>query len=686
MLELFAPIRDAVSLRVPQEHKLPVAVVGAGEIVDLAHLPAYAAHGLEVVGITDMNRERAADVAKRHGIPRVYESVEEIAADADVPVADIAVYPWAQGEIATQLLDAGKHLLCQKPLSYDLSEAEAVVAHAEQFDRRLAVNLQLRYSEGIAATKAMVAAGWIGEPIEVSFDFHVYTPWEHWAWVTDLDRLDLRQHTIHYLDAVRYIVGEPHYAFGTQAKEPSQPEKGDTRTISVLEFDGERRACLKVFHKNRTGDPKAEFRFDGTEGSIRGTVGLMYNYPYGRVDTVELSSRVIPTDGWVPYPVTTRWIPNAFIGPMASLLGAVATKTQPLTNGRDHLKTMRLVDALYASGAEHRVIDLTGTANPAARPNTTHGPLAHGRNTVRTTPDFPTEAALDTLFDKVSNSGRWGADDELGTLNYITPKTRIAAARLVREGRTVSMGRDLDKVQSPNNPSPVRHTMAYQAHTPIGAVDEVAMPLHGFVNTHLDAIAHVYRGEDIYNGRRAQEIVTSAGLAFGDICAQRDGIFTRGVLLDVTGVREVDWLAPDDRITGADLHAAEKLQGVTVGSGDAVFVYVGLQKREAVDGPENLAERCGIMPEVIGWLHEREVSVYSGDCIEVFPNPYGPRYSIYLHNIGLASMGLVLLDIPAMEPLVAACRETQRSDFLLTMAPLRLSGGTGSPANPIAVF
>jgi predicted dehydrogenase/kynurenine formamidase len=696
MSDLFAPIRDAVRLEVPEAHKRPVAIVGAGEIVDLAHLPVYGAHGIAVVGITDLDRDRAADVAKRHNIPTVYESVEELATDADVAVVDIAVYPWAQGAIATQLLDAGKHLLCQKPLSYDIAEAEQVVAHAEQYDRRLAVNLQLRYSEGIAATKAMVAAGWIGDPVEVSFDFHVYTPWEHWAWVTDLDRLDLRQHTIHYLDAVRYIIGEPHYAYGTQAREPSQPEKGDTRTISVLEFDGELRACLKVFHKNRTGDPRAEFRFDGTEGGIRGTIGLMYNYPHGRVDTIELSSRVVPTDGWVPYPVTTRWIPDAFAGPMASLLEAVATRSQPLTNGRDHLMTLRLVDALYTSGSQHRVVDLTASPNPHAvqvphTPHTAptqriaHQPPADGSNPVHT-PDFPTETALDTLFDEVSNKGRWGAGDQLGTLNHITTETRRAAAQLVREGHAVSIGRDLDTVQSPNNPSPVRHTMAYQAHTPIGAVDEIAMNLHGFANTHLDAIAHVYRGEDVYNGRSAPDVVTGAGLTFGDICAQRDGIFTRGVVLDIAGARGVDWLAPDDRVTVADLVAAEEAEGIRVGTADAVFLYVGLQKREAAEGPESLAERCGIMPEVIGWMHEREISVYSGDCIEVFPNPYGPRYAIYLHSIGLAAMGLVLLDIPAMEPLVEACRAHGRSDFLLSMAPLRLKGGTGSPVNPTALF
>jgi predicted dehydrogenase len=356
--DLFAPIRDAISIIVQEQHKRPIAIIGAGEIVDLAHLPAYQAHGLNVAGITDLNLDRAKQVADRHGIPKVYRSREAIAEDPDVVVVDIAVYPWVQSQIAIPMLDAGKHLLCQKPLSYDLAEATRLVDHAEERSRLLAVNQQLRFCESVAASKAMVAQGWIGEPFEMTWDFHVYTPWEAWPWVAEQPRLDLNQFTIHFIDAVRFILGDPVYVYGTQAREPGQPEQGETRTISVLEYDGETRALLRSFHKNRTGDPRAEFRIDGPEGSIRGTIGLMYDYPRGRADTLELSSRVLPTDGWLHYPVTTRWIPTAFIGPMASLLKAVATGGVPLTNGRDNLTTLEIVHALYESGQDHVVVAL----------------------------------------------------------------------------------------------------------------------------------------------------------------------------------------------------------------------------------------------------------------------------------------------------------------------------------------
>jgi kynurenine formamidase len=299
---------------------------------------------------------------------------------------------------------------------------------------------------------------------------------------------------------------------------------------------------------------------------------------------------------------------------------------------------------------------------------------------------FPAEEELDALFDEVSNAGRWGADDELGTLNYITPQKRIAAAKLVREGRALSIARDLDTVQSPNNPQPVRHSMCYQSHYPIGCVDAVVIDMHGFALTHLDAVAHVYRGDDVYNNRSAAEVALPSGLSFGDILAQKDGMFTRGVLLDICVVRGVEWLNPDDGVSADDLRAAEARQRITVESGDCIFVYTGLQKREAAEGPENLGMRVGIMPDAIRFMHEREISVYSGDCVDAFPNPYSARYAIYFHAIALAAMGLILLDIPALEPLAELCNELDRSEFLLTMAPLRLKGGTGCPVNPIALF
>jgi kynurenine formamidase len=295
------------------------------------------------------------------------------------------------------------------------------------------------------------------------------------------------------------------------------------------------------------------------------------------------------------------------------------------------------------------------------------------------------EEEIVTLFDTCSNRGKWGQDDELGTLNYITPEKRTAAARQVQTGESFSIARPLSVEQWANNPHPLEHKMLYEQHHPISALDYIGVWIHGFAVTHLDAITHVYWEDNCYNGRKAADVATQAGLLYGSIMAQANGIFTRGVLLDVAAARGVDWLAPTEIVTPQDLEAAEEQGNTRVESGDAVFVRVGVEAREKVEGPENLAQRPGVGPECVQWLHERQVAVYSGDCVENIPYP-STRVPLPLHMIGLVAMGLVLLDITDVEKLAEACRRLGRYEFLLTVAPLVIPRGTGSPANPIVTF
>jgi kynurenine formamidase len=296
------------------------------------------------------------------------------------------------------------------------------------------------------------------------------------------------------------------------------------------------------------------------------------------------------------------------------------------------------------------------------------------------------EDQIVSLFDRLSNKGRWGEDDDLGTLNYITPDKRKRAAALVQLGESMSVSRPLSTEKTPSNARPVVHMMGYERHgEPISALDFIGIWAHGFATTHLDAIAHVYWEGNVYNGRRAEDIVTQDGLEFGSIYAQRDGIFTRGVLLDIARSRGVEWLPPWELIMPEDLEKAEEYGQVRVESGDAVFLRVGVEAREAVEGPEDLGMRAGVGPEVVEWLYRREVAVYSGDCVDYIPFP-SKRVPLPLHQIGLSAMGLVLLDVPTIEALAARCEELDRREFLLTCAPLALPGATGSAVNPIVVF
>lgn len=288
------------------------------------------------------------------------------------------------------------------------------------------------------------------------------------------------------------------------------------------------------------------------------------------------------------------------------------------------------------------------------------------------------------MFERCSNAGRWGPDDERGTLNYITPEKRRAAAGLVQTGEVVSVGRDLSTLPTKANPNPLSHLMMYTRGGSSSA-DWFSIASHGMTVTHMDALAHFSWEDHLYNGRKASQSFTPRGVTWGSIHAQREGIFTRGVLLDVAAARGVDWLEHHDYVTVADFEAAEARQHVRVGSGDAIFVRIGFAVLEAARGEQETYPRAGLHAECAEWMHQREVAVFGGDCIEKLPYP-SPRMSSPVHVLALAAMGMPILDWPALEELAQACERLHRWEYLLTTAPLRLPGGTASPINPLCIF
>jgi predicted dehydrogenase len=360
MIDLFAEISEECRLVIPAEHHRGVAVIGAGGIVEGAHLPAYQRAGLPVVGITDLDAARAQRVAEAFGIPRVYESVDALLADPAVEVVDIAVPAAAQPAIFRAAIGAGKHVLAQKPFALDPETAGELSELATASGLVAAVNQQMRYDEGIAAAHRMVAKGWIGEVTGFTITVNLATPWELWEWAQPMERLEVMVHSIHYHDVVRWFLGEPESVYAVGGRTPGQYPVGETRTATTYRFASGAIALVHANHVNRGDDNYAEFRIDGVDGAIRGTIGLLYDYPDGRTDTVEVRSRTLPTDGWVPYPVTQRWIPDAFIGTMGSVLAAITTGEKPLTSVTDNVRTIDLIDAIYQSMSDNSVVRLSG--------------------------------------------------------------------------------------------------------------------------------------------------------------------------------------------------------------------------------------------------------------------------------------------------------------------------------------
>ena len=249
-----------------------------------------------------------------------------------------------------------------------------------------------------------------------------------------------------------------------------------------------------------------------------------------------------------------------------------------------------------------------------------------------------TDDELEAMWKRCSNAGKWGADDELGTLNYVTAAKRIAAAKLVKTGEVVSIGRDISKTASKVDPHPVELLITYNGGSP-GISDYFTMAPHGMTITHLDAFSHFSFNDTLYNGRKRSATMTGDGASWGSIYAMRQGVFTRGVLLDVAAARGVPWYESNEYVTVADFEAAEKRQNVRVASGDALLVRTGMERMEKERGIQDIYPRAGFHAECAEWMHHREVAIYGGDCIEKLPYP-SERFPSAMHMIALASMGL----------------------------------------------
>jgi kynurenine formamidase len=294
-------------------------------------------------------------------------------------------------------------------------------------------------------------------------------------------------------------------------------------------------------------------------------------------------------------------------------------------------------------------------------------------------------ADVQALHADISNWGRWGEDDQLGALNLITPGVTAAAAATVRSGRTVSCARPLNTEAAVDNPSPVAHHMIGTATEGWGA-DYFAIASHGFATSHLDALCHVFHDGKLYNGYDTGTVTAHGATRLG-IHHLRDGIVTRGVLLDIPALRGVDALEPGEPVFPEDLEAAEERAGLRVQPGDALLVRTGRWVWRAAHGPWELASRAaGLDAACLPWLRARDVATLGSDGVsDVLPSRVA-GVGMPIHEIAIVALGLHLMDNLDLDALAAACADEQRAEFLFVVAPLVLRRGTASPVNPLAVF
>jgi kynurenine formamidase len=311
---------------------------------------------------------------------------------------------------------------------------------------------------------------------------------------------------------------------------------------------------------------------------------------------------------------------------------------------------------------------------------------------------IPTETDVLKMLDTLSNWGRWGADDQLGTLNFITPEVRKRAAALVREGVPVSCSRPISTEITADTSFQSLRFMVDSGEgrdtAPLernlqrrGAAEFIGMVFHGYTITHVDTPAHYFWNGRLYNGRSCNLVTSREGAQVEAVDLLRDGVVSRGVLLDVAAVKG-RWLGGGEGVMPEDLEAAERAQGVRVGPGDILLVRTGYFGRRRAEGPRNPGTdgSPALHVAALPWLRERSVAMLGTDTHnDISPQPY-LRIGNALHVVALVAMGMWLIDNGNLEELARACVWYHRWEFMLTVAPLVLERVTGSPVNPIAMF
>jgi kynurenine formamidase len=291
-------------------------------------------------------------------------------------------------------------------------------------------------------------------------------------------------------------------------------------------------------------------------------------------------------------------------------------------------------------------------------------------------------AEFDALFQQIKNWGRWGPDDQLGSANLVTPAKRKQAIALARTGVTVSLAHSPLTERAEDNSNPFEHTMLRG-----NSMDRYAVSYHGYAHSHIDALCHILYKDQTYNGYARADVNTDKGCTKLGIQNLKDGIVTRGVLVDIPRLRNLPYLEPGTPIYVEDLEAWEKKSGVKIASGDALLVRTGRWGRREKLGPWNVGQNAaGLHASVAPWIKTRGVAFLGGDAAQDVVPSMVEGVTLPIHTLMIPGLGVNLLDNQDLEALGDMAAKLNRWEFMLTIAPVPVTGGTGFPLNAIAMF
>ncbi|MBN9244321.1 MAG: Gfo/Idh/MocA family oxidoreductase [Mesorhizobium sp.] len=343
----FNPSALSQSWPMPSQPR-PIVTFGAGSIVGDAHFPAYKKAGFPVAGLYDPDRAKAGKLAAQWGV-RAFASVAEAAA-VEGAIFDLATPPARHAEVLKALPD-GAVVLIQKPMGNTLDEATEILSICRQKKLKAAVNFKLRFAPMMLALKDAVRKGWLGEVVDFDAWLALDTPWRLWEFVLTSPRVELALHSIHYLDVIRQLLGDP---AGVHARSLGHPNHtvAQTRTSAILAYGEAVRCSLSINHDHKFGrrHQACEFRISGTEGAAYLQLGVNLDYPRGEPDILEIYPK--GGDDWVTVPLSGAWFPDAFVGRMANVQRFAAGEDAELVSSvEDAWNTMALVEAAYRSSA-----------------------------------------------------------------------------------------------------------------------------------------------------------------------------------------------------------------------------------------------------------------------------------------------------------------------------------------------
>ncbi len=337
------------------QHPRPIIVIGAGGIVNDAHLPAYKQAGFWVTGIYDIDREKALRTAEKFDIPLVYLTPEDMLDRSPRTVVfDVAV-PGPQLLPVLRQLPEGSCVLLQKPMGEDLAMAREILGLTRSRHMTAGVNFQLRYAPFINAARHILRQGLIGELIDIEINVNVFTPWHLWKFLYTLPRVEILYHSIHYIDLIRSFLGNPESVYARTVQHPGMPELASVRTSVIMDYGPMIRANILTNHAHDFGlqQQHSYIKLEGTRGAVKIKMGVLMNYPEGVPDCFQycIAEKDKPRV-WRSLDIAGSWFPHAFIGSMAQvMLAAEGAIPKPDNSVEDAIHTMACVEAAYESSA-----------------------------------------------------------------------------------------------------------------------------------------------------------------------------------------------------------------------------------------------------------------------------------------------------------------------------------------------